>query len=173
MKNLLPIYNVAIDSIDKINNEELSEKLIQLNCSNIKTLPNWIYQTMVKPQPIIPNANVERLSIHIKGSRNAFIDIHEIEGFVRYVKIFFLFGIAQFIKNSYYKKNIDTLMHENFGQPNMQSSFKIRLVIGKNCLVYTPGDAVVVTNHSIIFTQKEFQIHIYEPALFDLTMFPI
>ena len=37
----------------------------------------------------------ERFSFPVQGSWNAFIDIHEIENLVNYVKIFFLFDLTQ------------------------------------------------------------------------------
>ena len=62
-------------------------------------------------------------------------------------------------------------MHENCDSPDMRASLKLRPLIGKDCLLYDSGDAIIVTNHSIVLTQKEFQIHIYEPDLFVL-LFP-
>ena len=170
MNNLNQVFYLTLESIGILDNIEMGEELKKIGSKNQKDLPNWVKEFAVKPVGIIETAQVDRFLISVPGANNACIDIHQIDDAFYYAKIFFLFGIHQFMKNSAYEKNIDSLMHENFAQPNMQSSLKFRPLIGKNCLVYTPGDVVVVTNRTTVLTQKEFQIHLYDPGLFDLTM---
>tara|TARA_B100001971_G_C18115688_1_gene496677 strand:+ start:459 stop:977 length:519 start_codon:yes stop_codon:yes gene_type:complete len=166
MNTIIPIFNTALNSINKINNEKLSEKFIKQNCSNIKDLPNWIYETMPRPEPLFTYANVERFSLDIRGSHNAFIDIHELDDLVIYVKIFIVFGILQFIKNSYYEKNIDSLMQKTCGAPDPILTLQIKPMIGKNSYVYIKDDLVIITYKQILLNTKEFQIHIYESNSF-------
>jgi len=166
MNTIIPIFNTALNSINKINNEKLSEKFIKQNCSNIKDLPNWIYETMPRPEPLFTYANVERFSLDIRGSHNAFIDIHELDDLVIYVKIFIVFGILQFIKHSYYEKNIDSLMQKNFGSPDPMLSPQIKQMIGKNSYGYIKDDLVIITYKQNLLNTKEFQIHIYESHSF-------
>ena len=171
MNNLNQVFYLAKESIGVLNNTEMSDKLKELGSKNQKDFPKWISEFAVQPVPILATASVDRFTLEVPGSKTAFIDIHEIDETFHYAKIFFLFGIHQFMKNSSYEKNIDTLMHENYDSPDMRASLKLRPLIGKDCLLYDSGDAIIVTSHSIVLTQKEFQIHIYDTELFAL-LFP-
>ncbi len=171
MNNLNQVFYLTKESIGVLDNSEMSDELKNIGSKNHNDFPKWMSEFAVQPVPILATASVDRFTLGVPGAQTAFIDIHEIDDAFHYAKIFFLFGIHQFIKNSSYEKNIDSLMHENCGSPNMKSSLQLRPLIGKNCLLYDSGDAVIVSNHLIVLTQKEFQIHIYEPDLFAL-LFP-
>jgi hypothetical protein len=171
MNNLNQVFYLTKESIGVLDNSEMSDELKKIGSKNQKDFPKWISEFAVQPVPILATASVDRFTLEVPGAQTAFIDIHEIDDAFYYAKIFFLFGIHQFIKNSSYEKNIDSLMHENCGSPDMRASLQLKPIVGKDCLLYDSGDAVIVTNHSIVLTQKEFQIHIYEPEFFVL-LFP-
>ena len=168
MNNLNQVYYLAMESISVLDNVEMAEQLSKIGSVNQKDFPKFVSDFAVKPQPIFGEASVERFTLNIPGSQKAFIDIHEIEETFIYAKIFFLFGIHQFLKISSYEKKIDGLMLENNGPPDMQASFNLRPHVGPNCLVYNPGDAVVITNSSVSMAQKEFQLHIYDFGIFEI-----
>jgi len=171
MDNLDQVYYLAMESVGVLDNQEMGEQLAKINSRNQKDFPKYVYEFAVKPVPIFEGAEVERFTLNIPGAKTAFVDIHEVEEAFIYAKIFFLFGIQQFIKTSSYEKKIDALMHKNNGPPDMQASFKLRQFVGPKCLVYNPGDAVVITNNTTEMAQKEFQIHVYDFSLFDV-LFP-
>ncbi|MBC8548653.1 MAG: hypothetical protein H8D23_03285 [Candidatus Brocadiales bacterium] len=171
MDNLDQVYYLAMESVSLLDNDEMGEQLAKVGSRNQKDFPKSVYEFAAKPVPLVEGAHVERYTLNISGAQTAFVDIHEIEETLIYIKIFFLFGIQQFIKTSSYDKKIDNLMHKNNGPPDMQASFKLRQFIGPKCLVYNPGDAVVITNNTIEMAQKEFQIHVYDFSLFDV-LFP-
>jgi len=173
MDNLSQIYYLTMESIGTISNDQMGEHLRKIGSVSHLDLPRIFSEFAVKPVSVIENAIVERFNINIKGSNNAFIDIHEVEGKLCYAKIFFLFGLHQLIKISSSEKKINSLMNENIGPPNMEASLTMRgVILEKNSLVYNAGSSIVVTNNSITLTQREFQIHIYESSFFRLLFGP-
>jgi len=168
MDNVNQVYYLVMESLGILNNNELGEYLKKMGSFNQKDLPKFVSEHMVIPDTIVDGDVVDRFTLNIPGAKTAFIDVHSIDDTFIYAKLFFLFGIHQFMKIASYEKRIDTFMHENNGPPHMQASFKLRPIIGPNCLVYNPGDAVIVTNSIVTLSQKEHQIHIYDFTLFDL-----
>jgi len=169
MSNWRKVFDIAKDSIGVLNSSELGIKLKNVDSVAHKDLPNWITESIVPPDPIIETASVNRYDINVPAASPAFIEIHEIDKFVKYAKIYFVFTITRVFRNYYYSKKIDTVMNQSFGSPDMKISSILRNVVGKNFLAYTPGNVVVLTNNSVAHISKEFQIHIYDPVLFAFT----
>lgn len=166
MDNLHQVFYVALEAIGELDNTELGNNLKKVKSTNIRDFPAWIYASIVKPMPIVSGASVERYSIDIPGSNIAFIDNHEIQGVVCYSKLFFLFGIHQFLKSSKYSKMIDELMLKNFGAPDMKTGLIMRPYVGDKCYVYRTDGTIIITNNTTQLTQKEFQIHLYNTSFF-------
>jgi len=168
MDNLHQVFYVALEAIGELDNAEFGDRLKKVKSINIRDFPAWIYESIVKPVPIVSDASVERYSIDIPGSNIAFIDNHEIHGVVCYSKLFFLFGVHQFLKSNKYSKIIDDLMFRNFGPPDMKTSLIMRPFVGNKCLAYRSDDVVVITDITTQLAQKEFQIHLYNYSFFQL-----
>ena len=170
MNILDQLFYTVKDSIGVLDNVAMGEKLMQLNAVNQMSFPKWIADYYVKPVPIIESAIVDTFTIYIPSLIYSIIDIHEIESFVKYVKIIImidLIGLRQFVEILITRKKINTLMFHNFSSSNVEASQKLSALTGKkNCAVYSNNDLVVTTANSIYHLRKEFQIHVYDHELF-------
>lgn len=107
MDHLAQLFSIAKKSIGSLNNLELGNELRLLNSYTKNDLSGWskrMAECSVQPDPILPYDNVERFFIVIPGSRYAFMDIHEINDIVGYIKIFFLLKYIKLLQTKSIKK---------------------------------------------------------------------
>ena len=132
MKKLHAVFEILYNSIDIYDLSEVFDEMNKIDAYNQKELPNWLSSVAVNPQPIVPNAIVERYGFVIPGAEPVYADVHELGGVIKYVKIFFLFDFYQFKKKSLYKQEIPKIIQAKMGNADIELTMKMQTLLDKN-----------------------------------------
>jgi len=172
MKYIKPVFEIAFESIDKKSLSQIDMELKEIKAYNQNELPIWLSNLTVTPSPIVPNALVDRYGFVLPSAKPAHIDIHELGGKIKYIKIFFLFEYFQLFKKKHYTKIINSVVEEKMGLPDTELTNKMRLILDKNSTSYKSDDhdIIIVIANTTVLTKTEFQIHIYDGSMFDILM---